>query len=105
MERFRKSTPWFVPFVPVLNMCFQTCVASESQTKSALFFCIHFKMSVEKKKEENSREQSEQSVAVFSDAAVNVEVVGLWALALDTGSIHGSSAVQLAVGVTPAAQA
>lgn len=44
-------------------------------------------------------------VAVFPDAAVSVGVVGLRAFTLDTGSIHGPGAAQLAAGVTPTAQA
>lgn len=44
------------------------------------------------------------SVAVLSGTAVSVEVVGLWTFTLNTGAIHGSGAVQLIVGVTPAAQ-
>lgn len=44
-------------------------------------------------------------VAVFPDAAVSVGVVGLGALTLNTGSIHGPGAAQLAAGVAPAAQA
>lgn len=44
-------------------------------------------------------------VAVFPQAAVGVRVVGLGALALDAGAVHGSDAAQLVVGVTPAAQA
>ena len=47
----------------------------------------------------------ELSVAVFPDAAVSEEVVGLWAFTLDTGTIHGSNAAQLVVRVAPAAQA
>lgn len=45
-----------------------------------------------------------RSVAVFSDAAVGVDVVGLRAFTLDTGAIHGPDAAQLVVRVTPAAQ-
>lgn len=45
-----------------------------------------------------------RSVAVFPDASVSVEVVGLGAFALDAGAIHGSGAAQLVVRVTPAAQ-
>ena len=44
-------------------------------------------------------------VAVFSKAAVSVEVVGLWALTLDAGSIHVSCAGDLVLRVTPATQA
>lgn len=44
-------------------------------------------------------------VAVFPQAAVGVNVVGLGALALDAGAVHGSNAAQLVVRVTPAAQA
>lgn len=46
-----------------------------------------------------------RSVAVFPYAAVGVRVVGLRAFALNAGAVHGSDAAQLAVGVTPAAQA
>lgn len=45
-----------------------------------------------------------RSVAVFPDASIGMEVVGLRAFALDTGTIHGSDAAQLVVRVTPAAQ-
>lgn len=45
-----------------------------------------------------------RSVAVFPDASISVEVVGLGAFALDAGAIHGSGAAQLVVRVTPAAQ-
>lgn len=44
-------------------------------------------------------------VAVFPQAAVGVEVVGLGALALDAGSVHVSRAGDLVLRVTPAAQA
>lgn len=45
-----------------------------------------------------------QSVAVFPDAAICVDIVGLRAFTLDTGSVHGSNAAQLIVRVAPAAQ-
>lgn len=43
------------------------------------------------------------SVAAFPHAAVSVRVVGLWAFALDTGTIHISNAAQLVVRVAPTA--
>lgn len=45
----------------------------------------------------------EGSVTVFPEAAISVHVVGLGALALDTGAVHPDAA-QLALRVTPAAQ-
>lgn len=44
-------------------------------------------------------------VAVLSPAAISVVVVGLRAFALDAGTVHGSDAAELVVGVTPTAQA
>lgn len=44
-------------------------------------------------------------VAVLSPAAISVVVVGLGAFALDAGTVHGSDAAELVVGVTPTAQA
>lgn len=55
-------------------------------------------------KELENNPQGGRSVAVFPDAAVSVVVVGFGAFTLDTGTIHGSDAAQLAVRVTPAAQ-
>lgn len=46
----------------------------------------------------------ERSVAVFPDAAIGVEVVGLGALTLDAGAVHLPGAAQLVVRVAPAAQ-
>lgn len=46
-----------------------------------------------------------RSVAIFPDAAVGVDVVGLGALALDAGAIHLPDAAHLVVRVAPAAQA
>lgn len=48
---------------------------------------------------------AEGSIAVLSEAAVSVQVVGLWALTLDTGTIHGSDAAYLVARITPTAQA
>lgn len=45
------------------------------------------------------------SVAVFSPAAISVHVVGLGAFALNAGTVHGSDAAELVVGITPTAQA
>lgn len=43
-------------------------------------------------------------VAVLPDAAVAVQVVGLWAFTLDAGTVHGTDAAQLVVRVAPATQ-